>query len=184
MWEVNSSKAIEHERCLYFPSILVKLKVVFTISAVCASNFKTCKCWKRSFWQITNFRSFYWIFPCIYLAHLLISILIFLSQIIYFWHWHLFGHIYKCDKPDSSLNMETRWEHGIKIIQISSKKFFFHFFYFKEHWIQKFCSNVDLRKQDFLSQEKMSHRSPFLTNVNNKDIFNKNLVLWINSKSV
>ena len=37
----------------------------------------------------------------------------------------------------------------------------------------KFGSNIDLKKVDFLSQEKISNRSRILTNVNNEDIFNK-----------
>ena len=34
--------------------------------------------------------------------------------------------------------------------------------------MQKFGSNVDFRKVDFLGAEKISHRSGFLTNVNNE----------------
>ena len=41
----------------------------------------------------------------------------------------------------------------------------------------KFGSNIDLRKVDFLSQEKISDPSRVLTNVNNEDIFNEILVL-------
>ena len=37
--------------------------------------------------------------------------------------------------------------------------------------MQNFGSNIDLRKLDFLSQEKISDSSRVLTNVNNKDIF-------------
>ena len=38
--------------------------------------------------------------------------------------------------------------------------------------MQNFGSNIDLRKVDFLSQEKISDLSRILTNVNNEDIFN------------
>ena len=38
---------------------------------------------------------------------------------------------------------------------------------FKYHWIQKFTSNTDLRKQYFLSEEKISDRSCFV----DKDLF-------------
>ena len=43
--------------------------------------------------------------------------------------------------------------------------------WFKEHQIQKFTSNADLRKQDFLSEEKLSDCSRFWKKVNNEDIF-------------
>ena len=50
------------------------------------------------------------------------------------------------------------------------------YFLYKLHRMQKFGSNVDFRKVDFLIAEKISHRSRFLTNVNNENIFNKMLV--------
>ena len=43
--------------------------------------------------------------------------------------------------------------------------------------MQNFGSNIDFRKVDFLSQEKISDRSRILTNANNEDIFNIILVL-------
>ena len=39
---------------------------------------------------------------------------------------------------------------------------------FEYHWIQKFTNNADLKKQDFLSEEKVSDRSCFV----NKDLVN------------
>ena len=51
--------------------------------------------------------------------------------------------------------------HLFKIIQILNK-----FKIFKYHQIGKISNNIDLRKLDFLSEEKISERSRFV----NKDI--------------
>ena len=49
--------------------------------------------------------------------------------------------------------------NGNKNIYISLKN---NFFQFKKNWIWKFSNNVDLRKQDFLSAEKISERCQFV----------------------
>ena len=43
----------------------------------------------------------------------------------------------------------------IPILMSLQYYYYFFIFYFKEHQIQKFSSNLNLRKQDFLSQEKI-----------------------------
>ena len=58
-------------------------------------------------------------------------------------------------------NQNHQIMHLFNIIEIFNK-----FKIFEYHRIQNFSNNVDLRKQDFLSQEKISHRSHFV----NKDV--------------
>ena len=50
-------------------------------------------------------------------------------------------------------------------------KIFKNFKIYDYHRIWNFTSNIDLRKQNFLSKEKISDHSRFLMNVKNEDIF-------------
>ena len=43
---------------------------------------------------------------------------------------------------------------------------------FQDHRIRKFCNNIDLRKLDFLSAEKISERSRFVNKVLIQEIKN------------
>ena len=60
--------------------------------------------------------------------------------------------------------------HLFKIIEIFNK-----FKIFKYHRIGKFSNIINLRKHDFLSEEKISERSCL---VNNKNIKNNNLIIF------
>ena len=60
-----------------------------------------------------------------------------------------------------TLTQNHRIIHLFNIIEILNK-----FKIFQDHRIRKFSDNIDLRKLDFLSPEKISERSSFV----NKDI--------------
>ena len=62
--------------------------------------------------------------------------------------------------------------HLFNIIEIFNK-----FKIFEYHRIQNFSNNVDLRKQDFLSQEKISHRSHFVNKDVSQSWFNKMILI-------
>ena len=65
---------------------------------------------------------------------------------------------------------ENHWINiSFNIIEIFQKCKIFEY-----HWIQKFSNNADLRKQDFLSLEKISYHFRFV----NKDV----LQSWFNKK--
>ena len=63
-----------------------------------------------------------------------------------------------CDRAFVETSTQNhRTIHLFNIIKILNK-----FKIFKDHRIQKFSNNIDFRKIDFLSKEKISERSSFV----------------------
>ena len=70
---------------------------------------------------------------------------------------------------DSNIDSKSTNNTYLNIIELLFLLLFFYFLY-ELHRMRKFGSKGDFRKVDFLSAEKINHRSRFLTNVNNENI--------------
>ena len=59
-------------------------------------------------------------------------------------------------------NIEWKTSNNTYLNIIKLLNVFFYFFQFEDHWVIKFSNNVDFRKLDFLSEEKISEPSRFV----------------------